>query len=124
LCRQIGDEYCQSNGLLHECTNYQKDFCCWNSVLARLIAEQGRAQLGIGWGSQRTPNCRGFTQAELEKIDFEAVFAFRRRNDPFGQDGNVDFTDFEATIMSDIELPDEEAMKKKAGNAATAAAGR
>ena len=37
----------------------------FGSKLGRILQQQGRAQLGIGWGS-----CRGLTVAEVENIDF------------------------------------------------------
>lgn len=52
-------------------------FCCFNSKLARLIVEQGRQQLGIGWNGPENdpdkPNCNGFTLEELQKLDFSAM---------------------------------------------------
>ncbi len=48
-------------------------YCCFNSKLARIIQQQGRAQLGIGWGSARNPSCRGFTPDELTRIDFSRI---------------------------------------------------
>jgi conjugal transfer mating pair stabilization protein TraN len=39
-------------------------------VLARLINEQGRAQLGIGWGRAQNPACGGFSIAQLQAMDF------------------------------------------------------
>ncbi len=48
-------------------------YCCFNSKLARIIQQQGRAQLGIGWGSARNPSCRGFTPEELTRIDFSRI---------------------------------------------------
>ncbi len=63
--------------------------CCFNSRLARIINEQGRAQLGKGWGSQKHPDCSGFTAAELEKLDFS----------------KIDLSEFIAEIMGSIKLP-------------------
>ena len=37
----------------------------FGSKLGRILQQQGRAQLGIGWSS-----CRGLTVAEIEGIDF------------------------------------------------------
>lgn len=52
-------------------------FCCFNSKLARLIVEQGRQQLGIGWNGPENdpnkPNCNGFTMDDLQKLDFSAM---------------------------------------------------
>ena len=40
----------------------------FGSKLGRILHEQARGQLGIDWGS-----CRGFTVAEVEAIDFDAL---------------------------------------------------
>ena len=40
--------------------------CCFNSMLARIVNEQGRAQVGKGWGGAQSPDCSGFTVAQLQ----------------------------------------------------------
>ncbi len=55
------------------CVQRKKTFCCFSSPLARIIHEQGRPQLGIGWGSPTSPNCRGFTVQEFQKLDFTRI---------------------------------------------------
>ena len=55
------------------CTKHCRVYCCFNSILARLIHEQGRPQLNIPWGSVNAPNCRGLTPEELGSIDFSRV---------------------------------------------------
>lgn len=42
-------------------------------MLARLINEQGRIQVGKGWGSAQSPDCSGFTIAQLQSLDFSAM---------------------------------------------------
>jgi len=74
-CREIG-EYCsQKLDLLFTkiCVQKKKSYCCFGSKLSRIIQEQGRSQLGIGWGSPESPQCRGFTPEEFQKIDFSKV---------------------------------------------------
>ncbi len=48
----------------------EKVFCCFPSKIARLIQEQGRAQLGLTFGTATAPNCRGLTPDELKAVDF------------------------------------------------------
>lgn len=51
-------------------------YCCFNSILARIIHEQGRPQLGIPWrigDVEGQPNCRGFTPEELSSLDFSQI---------------------------------------------------
>lgn len=70
-CHFIGD-YC-SHGSLFGCLARKNTYCCFNSKLARIIQEQGRPQLGLGWGSHKNPDCRGFTPEELTSIDFSTI---------------------------------------------------
>ena len=52
-------------------TIYKKQYwCCFNSLLSRLISEQAYDQLGI---DKKTAKCRGLTEEELERIDFEKM---------------------------------------------------
>lgn len=48
-------------------------YCCYNSRLARIVQEQGRQQLGRGYGSPQNPDCTGLTPEELEQIDFAQI---------------------------------------------------
>jgi len=50
------------------CIKRERVWCVFGSKLGRILQEQGRRQLGIGWGS-----CRGLTVAEVERIDFERL---------------------------------------------------
>jgi hypothetical protein len=70
-CHYVGS-YC-SKKILKVCVQKKKTFCCFNSVLGRIIQEQGRKQLGVGWGDAKHPNCRGFTPEEFQKIDFSKI---------------------------------------------------
>ena len=50
----------------------KKSYCCFNSPLARIIQEQGRAQLRIRWG-KKNPDCRALTLQEIQRIDFSKI---------------------------------------------------
>lgn len=50
----------------------KQHYCCFNSAIDRLIQEEGRKQLGIGW-SGSGDNCRGLTPEELGRIDFSKI---------------------------------------------------
>ncbi len=54
------------------CIETEKTYCCFNSKLARIVQEQGRAQLKTlsDWGSADNPNCQGFTPDEFQALDF------------------------------------------------------
>lgn len=74
-CRKAG-RYCGEKidlGFTSVCISYVESWCCFSGKLGRILQEQGRAQLGIGWGSGKEPNCRGFTPEEIEQIDWSQL---------------------------------------------------
>lgn len=71
LCHFAGS-YC-SNKFLKICLETTESYCCFNSRLARIINEQGRGQVGKGWGSGESPDCGGFTPAQLQALDFSTM---------------------------------------------------
>ena len=50
------------------CLRRERAWCVFGSKLGRILHQQARPQLGLGWGS-----CRGFTVAEVERIDFDRL---------------------------------------------------
>lgn len=75
LCHYVG-EYCSKKiklGVTKVCVQDSKSYCCFNSKLARIIHEQGRPQLGMGWGSSSAPDCRGFKPEEFQKLDMSKM---------------------------------------------------
>lgn len=89
LCHYIGT-YC-SQKVLFVCTAKRKSYCCFPSKLSRIMQEQGRAQLGLGWGSAKHPECRGFTVEEFQRLDL----------------GKMDFREVYADFTDAVRLPDE-----------------
>lgn len=71
-CHKIGT-YCSNKTALGICLVDTQTFCCFSSKLSRIIAEQGRVQLGMDWGTSRAPNCAGFTLDQVATLDFEAM---------------------------------------------------
>ena len=57
--------YCSKRTFFGACIRRSRAWCVFGSKLGRILQQQGRAQLGIGWSS-----CRGLTVAEVEGIDF------------------------------------------------------
>jgi conjugal transfer mating pair stabilization protein TraN len=55
------------------CVQKSKSYCCFNSKLGRILQEQGRAQMGKGWGSPTNPSCGGFTPDEFQSLDFSRI---------------------------------------------------
>lgn len=77
MCHEIGN-YCEKSVDIIGCIQPAHGFCCFNSKLARIIAEQGRPQLKIfgtdgGWGAPSNPECRGFTPEEFQDLDFNRI---------------------------------------------------
>lgn len=48
-------------------------YCCFHSKLARIIQEQGRNQLSMGWGSGENPDCRALSLEQITKLKFEEM---------------------------------------------------
>ncbi len=96
LCRNLGS-YCSARiPILGTCLETTQSYCCFNSKLARIIQEQGRAQFGKSWGSAKSPRCDGFSLSELQALDFS----------------RMDLTEFYAEIAP--TLPDVGAMRARA----------
>jgi len=104
LCHTIGS-YCSSCirifGYCVSCTENTTGKCCFNSKLARIINEQARQQFGKGWGSAESPDCSGFSIAQLQSMDFS----------------RMDLTEFYASIVP--KLPNVNAMQNGSINGAS-----
>ena len=61
-------KYCSKRTFFGICIRRSRAWCVFGSKLGRILQEQGRSQLGVGWG-----NCRGFTVAKIESIDFASL---------------------------------------------------
>jgi type-F conjugative transfer system mating-pair stabilization protein TraN len=70
-CIQVGT-YCAQKRL-GICTKKKTSFCCYQTKLARIINEQGRSQLGLGFGSPQNPQCDALTLAHFTQIDFSKI---------------------------------------------------
>ncbi len=57
--------YCSRRTFFGVCVRRSRAWCVFGSKLGRILQQQGRNQLGIGWSS-----CRGLTVDEIEGIDF------------------------------------------------------
>ncbi|OJW46975.1 MAG: hypothetical protein BGO67_09770 [Alphaproteobacteria bacterium 41-28] len=71
LCHYVGT-YC-SKKVLGQCIKKKSTYCCWGSKLLKVFHEQGRPQIGLGWGEAKEPLCRGFTIQEIQRIDFSKL---------------------------------------------------
>ena len=95
LCRGVGSYCSRRIGLIKVCVEKTETYCCFNSRLARILNEQGRAQIGKGWGSAESPDCGGFSLAQLQSLDFS----------------RMDLSEFYAEIAP--TLPDAGAMRAR-----------
>ena len=84
LCHFTGS-YCSSEiPIIKTCIETTETYCCFNSRLARIINEGGRAQIGKSWG-----DCSGFTTDEFAMLDFSMI----------------DMTEFTNEIMANVRMP-------------------
>lgn len=73
LCHDLGS-YCSKRlPIIRTCVETTQSYCCFNSRLSRILNEQGRAQIGRGWGSPTRPDCGGFTLDQLQTLDFSRM---------------------------------------------------
>ena len=93
MCHYVGSYCSKEVPLTGVCLEKSYTYCCFSGKLSRIIHQQGRPQLGIGWGHAEGPNCRGLTIEELQQIDF----------------GEVDFSEFYEDLEQQTTLPDTEA---------------
>ncbi len=75
-CHYIGN-YCEKK-IFSGCVQKARGYCCFNSMMARIVHEQGRPQLTSfgpdgAWGAPGDPNCRGFLPGEFESLDFSKI---------------------------------------------------
>lgn len=71
LCHKVGS-YCDKK-TLGACRTKKETYCCFVSKLARIVNQQGRPQIGKGWGSAKMPDCSGFTPAQIAMLRFDEM---------------------------------------------------
>ena len=76
-------EYCAKR-ILGICRRRDRAWCVFTSELGRILHEQARPQLGMTWA-----DCRGFTIAEIQRIDFD----------------RVDLSEFTETLLDTSQAP-------------------
>lgn len=70
-CSYVGS-YCASE-VLGSCVEKREAHCCFGSVVARIIQEQGREQLGMNFGNPKSPSCEGLTPTQLGQLDWNRI---------------------------------------------------
>jgi conjugal transfer mating pair stabilization protein TraN len=90
-CHYVGT-YC-ANKSLFGCLIKKMSYCCYGSVLARIVEEAGHNQLALSWGDAKSPQCGGFSVEQFQQIDLT----------------EVDFTDFYADRLNALSQNDPNA---------------
>ncbi len=99
-CHYVGS-YCSKKAPFGICLETTKTSCCFNGKISRVIMEQGRSQLGIGWGSPQSPSCGGFTAEEFQRLRLDEM--------------NLD--EIKADIANSISVPNKQYLEDKAKEA-------
>jgi conjugal transfer mating pair stabilization protein TraN len=86
-CHNVGS-YCASD--VGYCVEKREVYCCFNSPLSRIIQEQVRPQLGMGWGAPKDAKCEGLSPDQLQAVDWN----------------QVDLTEWLALLSTTGHLPD------------------
>ncbi|ENM5730743.1 type-F conjugative transfer system mating-pair stabilization protein TraN [Vibrio mimicus] len=95
-------QYCAKK-VLGVCTSKKRSYCVYDSMLAKIIQEQGALQqLGKGLGSAETPTCAAITPEELGQINFK----------------HIDFAEFYPEMRANTNLPNFDEIKKRLESAA------
>lgn len=104
LCHYVGTYCSEKEKITNICLKKRNVSCCFDSKLSRIIHEQGRAQLGINWGTPQLPNCQSLTIEQIQQIDFS----------------KIDFSEIYEDINANITIPNPEELgdqiKKEVNN--------
>jgi conjugal transfer mating pair stabilization protein TraN len=104
LCVYVGKESKQTAGMN---TIVKHHFCCFGTMLDKVVQVEGRKQLGINFGSGGSPNCRGLTLEEVQRLDFSKM------------DFSEFIEDFKVKFAGRYKLPNKEQIGAKMQNAAS-----
>ena len=90
LCRKVGSEC-----LGTFCPQVKQTYCCFNSVLSKIVNTAATVQLGKAY-----TDCSGLTTAQFGQLDFS----------------KIDMSEFTASISSSVQLPSTGAINTDVGN--------
>lgn len=65
--------YCSGVDIFGVCLKEDQSYCTFKSMLARIIQEQGRPQLGLNFGTAENPICTGLTLSQFASLDFTLI---------------------------------------------------
>lgn len=69
LCVEVGGFCSRKLPIFGTCIQKKKSYCCFNSILAKIINQEGKRQRGRGNGSPQSPDCSGLTTDDFNYID-------------------------------------------------------
>jgi len=73
VCKDLGT-YCKTRSPISgTCLVREESYCCYNSPLARILNEQIKPQLAMGFGTPKAPECSGIKVTDLAKVDWTKV---------------------------------------------------
>ena len=89
-CVEIGT-YCASKKPIIGCVRKRTVFCCYDSIIAKIINQEAKKQLGRNNGTAESPQCGGLSIEDLENVDLS----------------KADFSEFyEEVVIPNINIPD------------------
>jgi conjugal transfer mating pair stabilization protein TraN len=72
-CHYLG-EFCSEELADGICIVKSKQYCCFDSQLARIVQESAHEQIGgLSWGTAEFPQCGGMSADQFSKIDFNKL---------------------------------------------------
>jgi conjugal transfer mating pair stabilization protein TraN len=75
--------------------------CCFSNIIEKVVQVEARKQLGMSFANGSSPNCRGLTLQELDKVDFS----------------KMDLSEFSAEMMKKVTIPDFKDVKDRINSA-------
>lgn len=72
-CEYVGDYCAKKIPVVKTCIRKSKSYCCFPTILSKLIRLGARDQLGKGFGSAEHPQCGGLTLEDIERLDFSKI---------------------------------------------------
>ena len=72
-CVQVGTYCAEKDNITGICIRKKTTFCCYGTKLARLIQENARSQLKIGFGTPEAPQCVGLSAEEMSRVNFDRI---------------------------------------------------
>lgn len=97
LCHYVGSYCSKKTPIIKTCEKTTKSYCCFGSKISRVINEQGKIQLGVGWGSAESPDCRGLTAEEMQNLQFD----------------KMDLGEISSDISGSVTIPDKSYLEEK-----------